>query len=584
MSNPSRRPLTARTSQSLLFPSPVRSLKSGQQPKRARSPDSAAHSIGSFVKRHKSATLNTNPPHKAVKKERDPEAIKKKEEEKASREQQRAEFREKYRRAFPGWTFYFDTLSINDKRRESFQSRIEGLGGKVELFFDCQRITHVVSDRPIPSQVDIADKENINDSRGTAPPSQLVESPVKTLTRPQDGQQTKDVIKAAATFGLKIWDTTKLESVLSRCADESATVAPATYDATRPRNQHNLSKLLQSERIHGLSERDPTQKRHDFRYFTRGSYFVLVEDIRNEVATIAAHEYPAYKERDGEKTPWPTLYCHPQARGPFVPFDEKEKKRWQRLQEAEKKENAERKARCETFLRRQLIEKKTDPRLIARKSGDLRRSVSMISMRNAMNGDVFIDQDVEGDAADSVNASGYLASGLMGYMAASGNSVGITSTTGTTSTANYTSRNLQIPSNLTGRMRQEIVMRRVPQEKVVQAVAMAPPAQVPQRHSVLKKSKSTNTLKLPKREEGSKPGYCESCRAKFEDFQEHIHGRRHRKFAENDNNFLGLDFLLNRVQRRTLAERQALDTRRIDICRMREQESGNDADLIVVDA
>jgi regulatory subunit for Cdc7p protein kinase len=287
----------------------------------------------------------------------------------------------------------------------------------------------------------------------------------------------------------------------------------------KPRNSHNLSKLLQSERIHGLSERDPTQKRHDYRYFTRGSYFVLIEDMRGELATIAAHEYPAHKEREGEKTPWPTVYCHPQARGPFILFDDKEKKRWDRLQQVEAKEKEERRIRCESFLKKQQVQKKIEPRLVARNASDLRRSVSMNNLRNAVQGDPFLDLDVDGDAIESINASGYLASGRSGYMAASGNSVGITSTTGTTSTVNYTSRNLQIPLNLSGRMRQEVVMRKQVQEKLTRANTMGPPADVPQR-TVLKKSKSTNTLKLPKREEGSKPGYCESCRQKFDDFKQ----------------------------------------------------------------
>ncbi|KAF5351825.1 hypothetical protein D9756_007378 [Leucocoprinus leucothites] len=580
MSNLSRHPLTTRTSQSLLpIPSPARSLKPTQQPKRARSPDSAAHNLGSLIKRHKPITLNANPPTKTIKKERNHDAPKLREQQKAEREQQRIEFREKYRRAFPSWTFYLDTLSLNDKRLESFQLRIERLGGKIDPFFSAD-VTHVVSDRPVPSQTDISEKENYNDPRVSTQHGQPAGSPSRHFL---DGQKTKDLIKDALAFGKKIWDSVKLESVLSRCLDEPATASGTLSNNSKPRNQHNLSKLLQSERIHGLSERDPTQKRHDFRYFTRGSYFVLVEDIRGELATIAAHEYPAHKEREGEKTPWPTLYCHPQARGPFILFDEKEKKRWERLQDAEKKEKAERRARCETFLKKQVTEKRIDPRLVARKAGDLRRSVSMINMRNATRADVFVDQEGEGDAVESVNASGYLASGFTGHMAASGNSVSVTSTTGTTSTANYTSRTLHIPSNLSGRMRQEIVMRRQPQEKLAQANAMAPPPEVPQRHAVLKKSKSTNTLKLPKREEGSKPGYCESCRFKFEDFQGHIRSRKHRKFAEDIDNFLMLDQLLARVQRRTLAERQALDEKRVDICRIQEQEPDPDVDSIVVD-
>ena len=338
----------------------------------------------------------------------------------------------------------------------------------------------------------------------------------------QENPQEKDVVKDALAFGKKIWDSAKLESVLSRCLDDPGP-APSLNTSIKSRNIHNLSKLLQSERIYGLSERDPTQKRHDFRYFTRGSHFVLIEDIRGELATIAAHEYPVYKEREGRKTPWPTLHCHPQARGPFILFDEKEKKRWDRLQEAEKKETAERRARCEMFLQRQTTEKKTEPGLLARRAGDLRRSVSLNNMPNAAREELLVDHDADGDV-EFISASGFLASGLIGYMAASGNSVSITSTIGTTSTANYAFRTQQMPSNLNGKIRQEIIMHRQPQDRLTMANKMAnkmgPPVGVPQRHAVLKKSKSTTTIKLPKREEGSKPGYCESCRSKFNDFRE----------------------------------------------------------------
>jgi hypothetical protein len=49
---------------------------------------------------------------------------------------------------------------------------------------------------------------------------------------------------------------------------------------------------------------------------------------------------------------------------------------------------------------------------------------------------------------------------------------------------------------------------------------MGPPAGIPERpNGMLRKSRSTNTLRLPKREEGCKPGYCESCRTKFDDFK-----------------------------------------------------------------
>lgn len=49
--------------------------------------------------------------------------------------------------------------------------------------------------------------------------------------------------------------------------------------------------------------------------------------------------------------------------------------------------------------------------------------------------------------------------------------------------------------------------------------SMGPPP-LPERQRILRKSRSTNTMRLPKRDETSKPGYCESCRQKFPDFKE----------------------------------------------------------------
>ena len=64
--------------------------------------------------------------------------------------------------------------------------------------------------------------------------------------------------------------------------------------------------------LHGTTERDPTQKRHDFHYFSRSRCFVLVENMKQELATIHALEHPITKGRDGvELAAWPVLHCHP---------------------------------------------------------------------------------------------------------------------------------------------------------------------------------------------------------------------------------------------------------------------------------
>ncbi|GME74438.1 unnamed protein product [Ambrosiozyma monospora] len=44
-----------------------------------------------------------------------------------------------------------------------------------------------------------------------------------------------------------------------------------------------------------------------------------------------------------------------------------------------------------------------------------------------------------------------------------------------------------------------------------------------------------------------KPGYCENCRVKYDDFDEHIWCEKHRMFAENDDNFRDIDDLIKTV-------------------------------------
>jgi regulatory subunit for Cdc7p protein kinase len=241
--------------------------------------------------------------------------------------------------------------------------------------------------------------------------------------------------------------------------------------------------------------------------------------MRGEVATIAAHEYPPLKDK---KTPWPVLHCHPHARGPFIPFDEKEKQRWERAQQ--KKNQEGRQDERQEKLPQPSKTKTARLRFPAVKGiPDLRRSVSLNNMkRQAVESPEVVDLDADGDTLDSANASGFLVSGAP-YMAASGNSVAITSTTGTTSTASGL-RYSQLPAAFDLAMKRQVLTSKKPassksEKKPEKKLGnMDPPLTVPSRQGLLKKAKSMS-FKQPKREEGSKPGYCECCRQKFDDFK-----------------------------------------------------------------
>ena len=47
----------------------------------------------------------------------------------------------------------------------------------------------------------------------------------------------------------------------------------------------------------------------------------------------------------------------------------------------------------------------------------------------------------------------------------------------------------------------------------------------------------------------NKGGYCENCKEKFEDFDQHLRTRTHRSYAKDEANFAELDFLLHSLMR-----------------------------------
>ncbi|KIJ18843.1 hypothetical protein PAXINDRAFT_109208 [Paxillus involutus ATCC 200175] len=568
-----RRPLGTR--QHLQQPfghSPKKSRTSSVSIKRPRSPEPAGDIL----------TTQTNPKRvRATPTEAAPvpgadEERREKEQRRQARETARNEFRFKYTRAFPSWVFYFDLDQLDPETaalRNSLVSRVLHLGARVEDFFS-NGITHLITNQPIPTEDTHSNKENAHRLRGSLSRAiSLLKSPIKLKGRAaEDGSaQNFNLVEKAQAFDMKIWNTAKLDSILERCDVPAPTMMstkhPQGAQTTPPvstTNQRNLTRLLASERLHGTTtERDPTQKRHDFRYFSKSSCFVLVEDVKQELATIHALEYPIHKGRDGkEHGAWPVLYCHPNARGPFIDFDERERRRWERSRRADEDKETERQQRVARELKQK---KQAQTKLLSCKSGDLRRSVSMNNLhRQFANAGMeeLVDLDVDfQEVQESANASGYLAS-TGAYIAASGNSVRITSTTGTTSTAGGALRALELPASLRGRIQQQVITSRKVSSLAVgkdttnrKPGTMGPPVGIPERqNALLRKSRSTNTLRLPKRDEGSKPGYCESCRMKFEDFEFHIRDRKHRKFAIDDSNYLHLDFVLNRVQRRTRQE------------------------------
>ncbi|TRM69654.1 Dfp1/Him1, central region-domain-containing protein [Schizophyllum amplum] len=452
------------------------------------------------------------------------------------------EWQRKWRNHVPTCRFYFDERVGSDSTALA-HSKLRELRGDILDFYDLQEMTHLITTK------DRADAANALVQREEYKEN----GALKMLKRlPKPFKTNDDVVLRALRFKKKsqvrVWSIEKLEHWLGDILDGASS---QSVDVPAPRPERDLALLLRNERIHGTSERDPTQKRNDYKYFSKNSHFVLVEDIREELATVIAHEYVMPKSKT--VPPWPVAHCDHRARGPFTAYDDREKRRHQKaMQEEEEEREGALYTQYRLLKAQRHVWAQNDANRPDRRAGDLRRTVSLSNMRRREEEELEDEDATTVDLDDSQyqaypHGSGYMASGQ--YMAASGNSMSITSAAGTTTSMSNAVRNLSLPASLQGRIDKEIVTSRKPGGSA-QIGDMGPPDRMP----VLRKSKSTNTMRQVKRAEGMKPGYCEACRRKFEHFEDHITTRGHRKFAENPNNYVALDDVLSRVKRHTLQD------------------------------
>ncbi|KAG8898594.1 hypothetical protein FRB99_007338, partial [Tulasnella sp. 403] len=513
-------------------------------------------------------------------------------EERIEREKAILVFKEKYTRVFPSFSFYFHGLEAS--HRKVLISKVLSLGARVEDFFSSS-VTHVVSNRPWPAEEEAerlaGNKENISQAPPTnlwpsvplKPPSRLghpnaLRSPIKLRSASSKAKANDNeavsydpLIIKAIQLRMKLWDTNKLESILSRLLslppDQSKRNAVLTRASKSPtkvvhansKQTVTLSQLLRVEKQSGVTyERDPNTKRPDYDYFPKNSFFLMVYDCDEVYAPVAIKDYGRWKK--GDKPGWPVLnldgvgYSN-RSRAPVFG--------WKPEIDFPNEGRAQNPAEDRVPTAGKVFRKPTD----------LRKTASMYNLGRkkppAENADTSArlpsTRDVSnllpsasikavphvGASRPSIASAGSTASVLpsQAYIAASGNSAVITSNVGsTTSTAGFLhlggSANAKLAAGVIGKrvLHQQVLTNRTfgkpmaaPSTTSLGNKENMPPPAEPQdeislpstskaagkalsRPCVLKKSKSTNTLRLPPREEAKKPGYCENCRCKFEDF------------------------------------------------------------------
>ncbi|CDZ98131.1 Protein kinase essential for the initiation of DNA replication [Phaffia rhodozyma] len=563
------------------------------------------------------------------------------------------EFVTKYAKAFPSFVFHFDSVEPG-----VYGPKLMELGGRIDKFFS-RHVTHVITCRPIPvlSEKQLAPPSPAtlarrNSNIGTADRGLNARS--KVLANPfLDETGQSDVLAKALTFKMKVWDVEKFHSVINR-------LLPADSPARKPSLNHhrktsvnsNLSHLLEDEKIHGTRERDLTAPRANHHYFSRGSYYVLCEDATGEYRTILAREYE--KPRNGEVPDWPVLHGN-FLKCPPVPPPQPAQPRI-KPEPAHPPQNSKPTDRPIANIPSHLT---TAARLRGEgANGDLRRSVSLNNLGRSNRNPFVGDNLARATTAEVAAAAAAEADNNPAYMAASGNSVNITSaitsqqsgtghgqggttgllamrgrekriaelnkrvvpmaagasrgpfaatseaikglcptegaitdlssaapvldplgrvptapsesashasTTTATGADNVTAINTakarEEDQRLDAKVLADHVYRNVQPKKEPTVTIVEPvrsvthgrmdPPPIKKRHSLPGnfERREKERVRLPVREETKKPGYCENCRVKFDDFSVHVISRKHRRFALDDRHFQELDTVLDRLER-----------------------------------
>lgn len=507
---------------------------------------------------------------------------------------EREVWRQKWKRAFPSFIFHFD--SMDEATVKSLTKIIHHLGGSVDEFFS-RSITHVVTSRPIPDASGMHDKENedidqhgegldkpkadrkkafrpafLTSRAASNKPSTTEASRHRPLPlfsernpfeeRPAPTPSSNDILVKAQSFGIKVWRHEKLKNMLSMLLDRP-------LRQTQGPEKQDLSQMLEKEKIYGTAERDPDAARSNFKYFSKHNYYILVEDATLEHRPIMAQEFVHTREDvvRGSPPPWPVLYDHTGGRCPFIEPKERDRAADER---------------APSILR-------PEPQQT------MRRAVSLSNMtRNSFSGSM---------PRTPINVRPHR--GRHEYPMASGNSVSITSNIASTTSTAFTDHQTGIAVGLPQNRRVSELNRRMhtPYASHNARAFDASPASIaagsagsglginrdgnspiggfplqrsgfmPEQgatvrkmlgltnpapglnaaHAGLRRSVSTGAVERPP-PSNPKPGYCENCRIKYDDFTEHIYSRRHRKFATDQGNFVDIDALILRVARQPLPQ------------------------------
>jgi regulatory subunit for Cdc7p protein kinase len=280
-----------------------------------------------------------------------------------------------YRRQFPQFVFYFE--SVPEDVRHKAARKIQSLGAREDKFFS-KAVTHVITTRPIPpehpnngadhdgktdsiqSQTQPSSVQTQDQRRGTsllnANLQRRAQQSAATALQTADSRKLQphgsDILSKARALGTKIWALEKLHRVLDTILDtdtgdhngESRALG-LTRPSTRATHNADLEQLLRHEKVNGPADRDMTVATQDM-VLLRGCY-IYVHDMDEKTKPVMVRDYP--KPATKEHGKWPQFRLSAAGRCPFIEDPQHAKKLHQQERDAHN-ETAYRNTRAGTHL------------------------------------------------------------------------------------------------------------------------------------------------------------------------------------------------------------------------------------------
>lgn len=243
-----------------------------------------------------------------------------------------------------------------------------------EVKFFSKEATHIITTRPIPAEYISSSSSN---AKGTVNPAQL-ENKKNVFDAALQKTNNGDILHKARELNMKIWPAEKLQRMLNTMFNTETGEQPPDYTTrhgaslaqSKLGRQADLGKLLQNEKLNGPMDRDYSVATQEMIQL-RGCY-IYIHDMDEVTKPVMVREYPKVQKREEGK--WPQFRVSGTGKCPFV-LDPHHIRKQQEQDQAEQRAKAARAAAPRTRAAAALEEK----RAFGDGNGNMTRRASVTS-------------------------------------------------------------------------------------------------------------------------------------------------------------------------------------------------------------